>query len=278
MSGPQYSEALGAWLFALHDIHEKGDKAGLPIEIRLQVFGHWLRGHQPPWNIRNEIRIPDWVKPIFEETWFRNTEFILPAFTVTPVTSRQSAAMSLEVHVVSFLERLCRRQGAQTTPVTVEVAVHVNGDLRLSQSSIRRLLLVAYLLGARKELLNIKVVVNTDSHRGNLEANELIAKPLEEQLQNACSTMREFREGSINMTQVYDSVGRAYDTLGLQGFGRENVAATVLSEHIVWSQVYQIGPMHSRSVLLIKLDQFMKNVENKEKAEAKEEAERAKQS
>lgn len=277
MDGLEYYQTLGAWLCALHDIHEKGDKAGLPLELRLQVFGHWLRDHQPPWDIRNEIRIPDWVKPIFEDTWFRNTKFILPAFTVGPASSLQSVAMSLEVHVVNFLERLCRRRDAQSTPVTVEVAVHVNGDLRLSQDSIRRLLLVAYLLGARKELLNIKVVIDTDSHRGNLEANELIAKPLQEQLQNACSTMQQFREGSMNMAQVYDSVGRAYDTLGLQGFGRENVAATILSEHIVWSQIYRVGAMHSRSVLMIRCDQFMKQVEKKEKAEANEKEERAKQ-
>lgn len=272
MDGLGYNEALGTWLCALRDIHEKGDKAGLPAEIRLEIFGHWLRDHQPPWDIRNELRIPDWVKPIFEDTWFRNTEFLLPAFTLTPAPSLQSVATSLEAHVVSFLERLCRRQGAQSTPVTVEVVVHVNGDLRLSQDSIRRLLLVAYLLGARKELLNIKVVIDTDSQRGNLEANELIAKPLKEQLQNACSTMQEFREGSMNMAQVYDSVGRAYDTLGLQGFGRENVAATVLSEYMVWSQIYRIGAMHSRSVLMVLCDQFLKDLEKKETEETAEQA------
>ncbi|KAH0290349.1 hypothetical protein KCU62_g3542, partial [Aureobasidium sp. EXF-3399] len=188
---------------------------------------------------------------MFEDVWFRNTEFILPAFTLTPGSSRQSAAMSLEVHVASFLDRLCRRQRAHATPVTVEVVVDVHADLRLSQDSIRRLLLVAYHLEARKELLNIKVVVDTDSHRGKLEANELIAKPLKDRLQNACSTMQQFKDGSMNMAQVYDSVGRVHDTLGLQGFPRENVAATVLN--------------------------FMYDVEQKEKAEVKEEQERAKQ-
>lgn len=277
MDGPAYTETLGAWLCALHDIHEKGDKAGLPLEIRLEIFGHWLRKHQPPWDIRNEIRIPDWVKPMFEDTWFRNTEFILPAFTLRPASSLQSVAMSLEVHVESFLERLCRRPSAHATPVTVEVAVNVNGNLRLSQDSIRRLLLVAYHLGARKELLNIRVVVDTDSPRGNLEANEPIGKPLEEQLQNACSTMRQFREGSMNMAQVYDSVGRTYDTLGIRGFGRENIAATILSEHIVWSQIYRVGAVHSRSALTNMCDQFMQDVEKKEKAEAEEEAGTAKQ-
>jgi len=259
MDGPGYSVALGRWLCALQEIHEKGDKADLPAEIRLEIFGHWLRDHQPPWDIRDEIRIPDWVTSKFEDVWFRNTEFVLPAFTLTPGTSRQSAAMSLEVHVKSFLERLCRRQSAQSTPVTVEVAVFVNGNLRLSQDSIRRLLLVAYHLGARKELLNIKVVVDTASHRGKVEANELITNPLMERLQKACSVIRQYRDGSMNMAQVYDSVGRVHNTLAFQGFPRENVAATILGEHIVWEQVYRIGAMHSRNVLETRINDFLRN-------------------
>jgi len=277
MDGTVYSVALGRWLCALQEIHEKGDKADLPPEIRLEIFGHWLRDHQPPWDIRDETRIPDWVKPMFEDVWFRNTKFILPAFTLAPGSSRQSAAMSLEVHVASFLEKLCRRQRAYATPVTVEVVVDVHADLRLSQDSVRRLLLVAYHLGAREELLNIKVVVSTASHRGKLEANELIANPLMERLQKACSVMRQYRDGSMNLAQVYDSVGRVHDTLGLQGFPLENVAATVLSEHMVWTQIYQVGAMHSRLVLTTRCIDFMYDVEQKERAEAKEEQERAKQ-
>jgi len=259
MDGTVYSVALGRWLCALQEINEKGDKADLPLEIRLEIFGHWLRDHQPPWDIRDEIRIPDWVTPVVEDVWFRNTEFILPAFTITPGTSRQNAGMSLEVHVASFLDRLCGRQSAQPTPVTVEVALYVNGNLRFSQDSIRRLLLVAYRLGARKELLDIKVVVSTASHRGKVEANELIANPLMERLQKACSVMRQYRDGSTNLAQVYDSVGRVHDTLGLQGFPLENVAATVLSEHMVWEQIYRVGATHSQNVLNTMINDLLRN-------------------
>lgn len=273
MVGSEYSKDLGGCIKALRQILELGEKGELPTEIRLKSFGDWLRDHQPPWDISRELRIPDWVKPIYEGLWFRNTEFILPAFTRNPGSFRQIAALSLETHVVSFLDRLCSRQSAQPTQVTVEVVVDLSGNLTLSQDFIRRLLLVSYHLGARKELLNGKIVVNTHSHRGNLEANEVIANPLKARLRNECLIMRNFREGSMNMTQAYDSIGRVYNSSNAQGFPPENVVAAILSENLAWSQIYRQGLFNSQKILHFECRKFVKDVEKKEKEKEEEEKE-----
>lgn len=241
------------------------------------IFEDWLRDNQPPWDISKELRIPDWVTPSYEDLWFRNTEFILPAYISKPGIFRQSSVMSLEAHIVSFLERLCRRQSAQPTSVSVEAVVDISGNLRLSQDSIRRLLLVSYYLGARKELLNVKVVVDTESPRGNLEANEVIANPPKARLKKHCLKMRKFREGSMDMAKVYSSVGRVYNSVNAAGAPPENVVATVLGEDAAWAPIYRTGVIHSRKVLSSECRKFMIDVENKEEAEAKEEEEKAKQ-
>jgi hypothetical protein len=276
MDVPESITSLGGWIRALRHIHEVGHKGNFPAEVRLMIFEDWLRDNQSPWDISKELRIPGWVTPSYEDLWFRNTEFILPGSISKPGTFRQSAVMSLDAHVVSFLERLCRRQSAQPTPVSVEVVVDISGDLRLSQDSIRRLLLVSYYLGARKELLNVRVVVDTESPRGNLEANEAIANPLMARLRKDCLRMRKFREGSMNMAKVYSSVGRVYNSVDSAGAAPENVVATVLGEDAAWAQIYRTGVIHSRNVLNSECRKFMIDVVIKE-IEAKEEEEKAKQ-
>jgi hypothetical protein len=255
-----YYETLGMWIGALRGIHDVGDLKGLPAELRLAIFDKWLKAHQPPWDISKELRIPDWVTPMFEDSWFRNTELVLPASTCPPRAIRQSAARSLEAHVVSFLERLCRRPKAQLTPVTVEVVVDRGGDLRLSQDCIRRLLLVSYHLEAQDELLDIKVVVGTNSFRGKLEADETIADPLKTRLQDNCLTMQRFREGSMSMIQVYHSVGRVYNPLEGLGYPPENVVAAILAEHTTLASLYRMGAMPSQIALVFRCAQFMADV------------------
>jgi hypothetical protein len=203
---------------------------------------------------------------MFEDSWFQNTELILPASTCPPPGTRHSPARSLEAHVVSFLDRLCRRPKAQPTPITVEVVVDLGGVLRLSQDCIQRLLLVSYHLGAQDNLLNIKVVVNTNSFRGKLEANKTIADPLKTRLQDNCLTMQKFREGSMSMIQVYHSVGRVYNPLEGLGYRPENVVAAILGEHTSRTSIYHMRPMPSQIILTIRCAQFMSDVLAREMA------------
>jgi hypothetical protein len=265
MSVPGYYDTLGMWLAALRGIHDVGDLKGLPAELRLEIFDKWLKAHQPPWDISRELRIPDWITPMYEDSWFRNTELILPAFTCPQLGIRHSSAMSLEPHAVSFLERLCRRPKAQLTRVSVEVVVDRGGDLRLSQDCIRRLLLVSYYLGAQDELLNMKVVVDTNSSRGKLEANKNITDPLKARLQDNCLTMQRFREGSMSMRQVYDSIGRAWSLQESQGGPPQNVVAAILGAHTSMARIYRMGTtMPTHVVLMLRCSQFMADVHARE--------------
>jgi hypothetical protein len=266
MNRSGYYDTLGMWLAALRGIHDVGDLKGLPAELRLAIFDKWLEAHQPPWDISRELRIPDWVMPMYEDSWFRNTALVLPASTCPPPGIHHSSARSLEPHVVSFLERLCRRPKAQLTPVNVEVVIDRGGDLRLSQNCIRRLLLVSYHLGARDELLNIKVVVDTNSSRGNLEANKTITDPLKTRLQDNCLTMQKFREGSMSMRQVYDSIGRVWNPQESLGYPPENVVAAILGAHTSQASIYRMGLMLSNVVLMFRCTQFMADVLTRELA------------
>ncbi|CAD0115208.1 unnamed protein product [Aureobasidium uvarum] len=238
MNGP-FGEALGRWMFwvmdriwpgpsidpatdpdefdlppeseaakALRGIHEIGNYEDLPFEVRLIIFGHWLKqSRQPPWDISVEMTIPDWVTPEYEETWFQNTKFILPASKFRrPDFYQHDFGARLEANTVNFLARLCGRRNAPQ-PVTVEVLVDTYGDLRKAQMSIHRLLLVCYYLGDRSDLLNIKILVDTYTNMGCIEANEEIAQPLMTRLQQDCTNMRKFRDGSMTMAQIINYVG-----------------------------------------------------------------------
>ena len=246
----------------------------------MMIFGDWLKDNQPPWNIGKEMRLPDWVTASFEEVWFRNTEFVLPGFTCQERGLVESAAVSLEANVVSFLERLCRRQSTHITPVTVEVAVDSEGKLEVSQNSIRRLLLVSYHLGSHKELLKVKVVIDRHSRRGYVEADKSIANPSKRRLKEDCLTMQKFREGRMNMAQVFESVGASFNPSKMQGFQPESVVAAILSEQTVRAPIYRTATMSSQAVLYCMCVKLVGDVEKKEdkaKAKAKEDEERAQQ-
>lgn len=193
----------------IRSIHDIGDHGDLPYEVRVMIFGHWLRqSSQPPWDIGAEIFLPDWVTPgVYEEVWFQNTKFILPASEFTRSNFYQlEVGARLEASTINCLARLCGRRNAPQ-PVTVEVLVDANGDLRRAQKSIHRLLLVSYYLGNRSDLLNIKILVDTKTKLGLIEANEDIAKPLMTRLQQDCANMRKFRDGGMTTAQVLNYAG-----------------------------------------------------------------------
>lgn len=224
------------------------------------ILGFWLKEHQPPWNISEETRIPDWVTPDYEETWFQNTNFVLPA----PAYRRtgfydENIDIRLEANVVNFLARLCARPTAPH-PVTVEVAVDVHGDLRISQKSIHRLLLVSYHLRGRTDLLNVKIVVDTCSDRGFLEADSDITDPLLTRLQHDCLKMRQFRDGNMSMEQVFGSVGFSVNWKEAPLYPPEVAVAGVLGHKITTMDLYAIAPHSSQSILRMRCRLFMQDV------------------
>ncbi|KAH0171218.1 hypothetical protein KCU67_g2286, partial [Aureobasidium melanogenum] len=263
-SGSETSKA------ALEKIHELGDLANFPTEIRLMILGFWLKENQPPWDISEETRIPDWVTPDYEDTWFQNTNFVLPA----PAYRRtgfydENIDIRLEANVVNFLARLCARPKVPNQ-VTVEVAVDVHGDLRISQKSIHRLLLVSYHLGDRTDLLNIKVVVDTCSDRGYLEADSDIADPLLTRFQHDCLRMRQLRDGSMSMEQVFRSVGFSVNWKEAPHYPPEVAVAGVLGHKTTTMGLYAIAPHSSESILRMRCRLFMQDVRRIEEEERQE--------
>lgn len=263
-SGSEASKA------ALEKIHELGDHANLPMEIRLMILGHWLTEHQPRWDISQETRIPDWVTSDYEEVWFQNTNFILPALAYRRTGFYdENIDIRLEANVINFLARLCARPKAPH-PVTVEVAVDVEGDLRISQKSVHRLLLVSYHLGDRTDLVNVRIVVDTCSDRGFLEADSDIADPLLTRLQHDCEMMRKFRDGSMSMEQVFRSVGFAVNWKEAPLYPPEVSVAGVLGHTTTTMGIYAIPPHPSRSILKMRCRLFMQDIRRIEEEEERQ--------
>ncbi|CAD0100879.1 unnamed protein product [Aureobasidium mustum] len=257
---------------ALEKIHEIGDYADFPTEIRLMIFGYWLRDNHPPWDISEESRIPDWVTPDYEEVWFQNINFVLPAPEYRGTSFYdENMDIGLEANAINFLARLCARPKAPH-PVTVEVAVDVHGDLRISQKSIHRLLLVSYHLGDRTDMLDVKVVVDTCSDRGYLEADSDIADPLLTRLQDDCMKMRKFRDGIMSMEQVFRSVNYTVNMKELPHYLPEVSVAGVLGNTTTKMELYAIPPHSSKKILKMRCRLFMQEVRRIEEEGARQAA------
>jgi hypothetical protein len=254
---------------AVGEIHDVGDHRELPMEIRLMIFGHWLKDNQPPWDITKEMRIPDWVTPTYEEVWFRNTEFLLPAPPpYDEYVPYPSILAPLEGNAVRFIERLCRRQSAHPVRVTVEVAVDACGNFGLSNYALQRLLLVRYHLGTRKRVLKIRVVVDTRTHRGRIPANASITKPILKRIRQDCTKMKEFVEGSTSLGQIVSDLAGRITVRFDQSHRPECVVAAILSEQTAWG-----GEVEDIHLLGLKCRQLINYLENEEKARVKEEEE-----
>lgn len=210
------------------------------------------------------------MTPDYEEVWFQNTNFVLPA----PAYRRtgfydENIDIRLEANVINSLARLCARPKAPH-PVTVEVAVDVDGDLRISQKSIHRLLLVSYHLGDRTDLLNVRIVVDTCSARGYLEAYSDIADPLLTRLQHDRLMMRKFRDGSMSMEQLFRSVGFAVNWKEAPIYPPEVSVAGVLGHKTTTMGIYAIPPHSSRNILKMRCRLFMQDIRRIEEEEERQ--------
>ncbi|CAD0087801.1 unnamed protein product [Aureobasidium vineae] len=229
------------------------------------IMGHWLRHNQPPWDIGAEMSIPGWITPDLEEVWFQNTKFILPASKLRrPDFYQHDVGARLEANTVNFLARLYGRRNAPQ-PVTVEVLVDTHEDLRRAQKSIHRLLLVSYYLGDRSDLLNIKILVDTYTNMGFIEANEEIAKPLMTRLQQDCTNMRKFRDGSMTTAQVLNYVGVSpLTTPDVIPRPPEVKVAGFMCCAATYVGIYAHGTTNSKTMLMKKCKQLIKDVWQRE--------------
>lgn len=192
----------------------------VPIEIRLNTFGYWLRG-QSRWDITRERSPPTWADDqLMEPVWWGNADTVMPCPSV-PMTG--DFKIFLEPHAIQFVTFLANRPG-KPRPLTVEVGLSSSGTLELSANNLRILFYIWLELRCRESLLEIEIFFKTQDGLKN-KAPLSIKQPLMAHIRKCFRLLERLQQGVMTLEQMLNSLHVPYDGERVQEFGSNYIAA-----------------------------------------------------